>query len=243
MIYDRRLGLLRIGGLLVVLGSTLLGCASNGPAPEGTASGTPSASSSSSPASSTSTTPPATRPSTTVRPTATGAPVVAKTTITLRVVGDCDDCQFQAYLTRNGRTTKYATPRRWLDRTPSWTIATSLTRNFAIGFTDLPPDTVNNQPTMVVLQYEGVSRGATLTPAQARTQSSGSYCWRGTTARSYRITVRVATIEVSNPDEDQRATDPTVPQKLVYATPLVGNAGRFHPTFAGGLGTRTPRCP
>jgi hypothetical protein len=169
--------------------------------------------------------------------------VAPKTTITLRVIGDCDDCQFQAYITRNGRTIKYGTPRSWLSRTPSWTIATSLTRNFALRFTDLPPDRINGLPTMVVLQYQGVARGTTLSPTQARAQTSGSYCWRGTTARSYRITVRVATIQVTNPDEGQRATDPTVPQKLVYAAPLVGNGGRFRPTIDGGLGSASPRCP
>ncbi len=177
-------------------------------------------------------------------PSATPQPTVATTTITLKVVGGCRDCLFQAYTTVNGVTKPYGQGQGWLSAPPKWVVPTKFTHNMSFGYTDLPPDDTNGNPTVVVVQYQGVAVGTVLTAAHAQTKKFGSWCWNGTTKKAFTIQVRAATIKVPNTDPTTSGVEPLKDQVLVYASPLIGNGGTFHSTFYGGLGiSGTPECP
>ena len=225
---------------LLLLGA----CSSNNDASP-TPTPTPSVSASQTP---TSTSSPSTtsRPTTSSRPTApsTTKPVAATTLVTLKVVGSgCRDCAFQAYTTVGGVTTKFGKAQGQLWSYPlTWKVPTSATRGMAFGFTDLSDDRTNGKPTVVVMSYAGVAPGTTLTPAQAQTKTSGSYCWVGTKKSAITLTVRVELPTIPGATPSTNGSIPT--SRLVYTSPTAGAAGNFTSTYYGGLGvTGTPKCP
>lgn len=178
-------------------------------------------------------------------PTRTSSPptptAVAITTVRLDLVGrGCDDCGFEAFITVDGRAKSLGHQNWYLDWPVTWTMPTDKTSTLVLRFVDMTNDTVAGLPTVVVMQYEGIAAGTSLTVAEARSQTSASMCWAGTTRSAATITVAVERFV------EDRTSSPTGPEelRLVYSRPLAGGSGPYTPTYGGGLGlSGDPVCP
>jgi hypothetical protein len=107
----------------------------------------------------------------------------------------------------------------------------------AFTIVDLPGIGTGNAATAIVMQYQGIGPGTSLSSATAATRPRATYCWAGTN-RSTTITVEVERFTTTDSSGNEAEN------LRVYADPMRTGLGGFVDTLQGALGVQDdPVCP